>query len=188
MSQQTQINTAAASATSPQAELGGFTSPPTPRAETALSLEHQAALNFAAKAGKQRYIDRISALVNTGRITPDYANKTLAPFLQDLQLSFDAQGEPVSTELDKLLLALEALPQNQILGAPLTAAVRRNGDQMFALAVPGAAEIPNDHLWQSADTGTPSEEEAQAIVNQQFENTGRAHMIRGPRNWAGRQS
>jgi len=181
MSQQNQTVPSPSSSAGPNAQAAPPTSPP---ATVALSQEHQAALNFASKVGRQMYIDRIDKLVNSGRITPDYANKTLSPYLSDLRLSFDADGNPMSGELDKLLLALEALPQNQVIGGSVVSGIRSNGQQMFSLATQ-PTEVPNEHLWRD-NTAEPSEDEAIDIVNQQFQNTGRSHFIRGPQRMTGR--
>lgn len=64
-------------------------------------------------ARKQNYGQRINALLATGRVTKDYADKTLAPMVNGYAFSLQADGNPAPTALDATLAALEALPAKQ---------------------------------------------------------------------------
>lgn len=53
---------------------------------------------------------RIAALLQSGRITKEYADKFLTPHLAGFQMSFGADGKQTKHVLDSLLEAVEALP------------------------------------------------------------------------------
>jgi hypothetical protein len=70
---------------------------------------------FAEGQARKSYIDRIEALVKTGRTTPAYALKHLKTLVEGFALSLGDDGEPKKGLLDELLEALEAIPENTVL-------------------------------------------------------------------------
>jgi polyhydroxyalkanoate synthesis regulator phasin len=58
---------------------------------------------------KERYKDKISALVSSGKISESYAQEALYPLVDAVQMSFK-DGVPEKNHLDLTLQALEALP------------------------------------------------------------------------------
>lgn len=59
---------------------------------------------------KEKRAHRIAALVASGRVTQDYADKHLQPSLEGFQMSLGADGNPAPAAIDTLLVALEAMP------------------------------------------------------------------------------
>lgn len=114
--------------------------------EVKLSEEDQASINFARKIGRKTYVSRVENLVTSGRVAPAYAKERLAPYLDDLQLSFDSEGNAVAGQLDVLLEALEALPQASTLtGAASTVAKRTKGAfNENAFSLEATEQIPED--------------------------------------------
>ena len=58
---------------------------------------------------QERYKDRISALVTSGRVNQSYADSNLLPLVNSIQMSFK-NGKAEDNHLDLTLKALEALP------------------------------------------------------------------------------
>lgn len=77
-------------------------------------------LVFASKQAVQSYKSRVTALLESGKVTPAYVKKTLNPLLEGFQLSFNDAGEPNATNLDVVLEALEAQPGNALIGPAKT--------------------------------------------------------------------
>ena len=149
--------------------------------ELKLSTEDQAAINWARKNASKSYQDRIEACVKQGKITPKLAKDTALPLLQDLKLSFDAEGNPVKTPLDMVLDAWEAIPAQSVLTgrSPRSARATKGSlltGEAFSLTA-GMEEIANANLDDETDPMegdrfSLTEEEADKILDEQFKASG----------------
>ncbi len=76
-----------------------------------LTAEERAAIEYAREQLVRGFRERIDRLIQTGRITRDYAERELAPLLKDLRRTaqFGPRG-PIPGTLDAVLRALEPLP------------------------------------------------------------------------------
>lgn len=151
-----------------------------PKEPLKLSAEDQAAINWARKTSSVAYQSRIEACVKQGKITPKLAKETALPLLKDLQLSFDAEGQPVKTPLDMVLEAWEAIPANSVLTgrSPRSARATKGSvftSEAFSLTA-GMEEIGNAQLDDESDPTEEkfalTEEEADKIVDEQFKASG----------------
>lgn len=70
---------------------------------------------------------RIAGLLQSGRITKEYADKFLTPHLAGFQMSFGADGKPAKHVLDSLLEAVEAMPAPQRMNAGFGVPPQFNG-------------------------------------------------------------
>lgn len=61
---------------------------------------------------RERYKERIAALVTSGRVEQSYADQSLLPLINSIQMSFQ-DGKAVENHLDLTLKALESLPVKQ---------------------------------------------------------------------------
>jgi len=148
--------------------------------EIQLSQEQQAAINFARKQAGKAVKTRIEALVATGRITADYANKILAPRLKGMEVAFSADGQTINSDLDDLLEMLEALPQGTVLTG-MSSAPRRTKNQRFGDAFALAVDVQEEEApFASMDTPDDemTDEEAEKIVALQLKAAG-VTMARG---------
>ncbi len=106
---------------------------PKPPAESLeLSLEDKAAINFARKVATNDYKGRIERCVSLGKITPATAKETALPFLEDLKLSFDAEGERQKAPLDAVLEAWEAIPSHSTLTGMNSATAKATPTGIFS--------------------------------------------------------
>lgn len=79
-------------------------------APVALSEQHTQLISLATKTNQEGFIQRIHALINTGRISQDFATKELLPLINGYQLSLDKTGQTIAGSLETTLKALEAQP------------------------------------------------------------------------------
>lgn len=121
-----------------------------------------------ALAGLQtrRITERLTSLVESGRVSAEYVKATVQPMLEGcaMSLSIDEEGNLGPTSVDHLLTALEALPA----ASSLTG--KKIKDKTGKVLVGGVAmnlEAPND-----ADSVEMTEEKAQEIASQVLKNVG----------------
>lgn len=112
-------------------------------------------LSFATAGHKKSYLERIAALVSSGRIPQKAADEQLLPLLEGITLSFGKDGKPETTALDPVLTTLEMTPSM----------VARQSDVMLGTAV----EHPDG--WDGADVEL-TDAEADKVVDEQFRNSG----------------
>jgi hypothetical protein len=108
-----------------------------PTVTVKMSIEDQAAVNLARKALRKDYENKVSRLVNEGKITPQFAKKELAPKLENLQFAFDDAGNQIDTPFDTLLKAIDQLPKGASLTGPTSGSKAQKsvifGQQAFSL-------------------------------------------------------
>ncbi len=80
--------------------------PPNPNHDAKMALM----MSMLNKSESEKRITRVTALINSGRITEEYAKEYLEPQLDGFKMSFGSNNEPLPHELDTLLVALEAAP------------------------------------------------------------------------------
>jgi hypothetical protein len=103
---------------------------PTPPVQ--FSAEQQAALNFAKKSTRQQYVDRITACVKRGKVSPTTAKSLAEPMLKDFEVAFSAEGEIVKGPLDYVIEAWEQIPDGSVLtGASPTSAKKKEDAGIF---------------------------------------------------------
>lgn len=85
----------------------GAASQPTP---VALSEQHKQLMTLATRTQQEGLVQRIHGLIQTGRVSQDFATKNLLPLVNGFQLSLDQLGQPVVSPLETTLTALEAQP------------------------------------------------------------------------------
>lgn len=118
--------------------------------------------NVLDKNFKERYLDRISNLVQGGKITQEYAQANLQPMVESLKVSdaimmgIAADGELPKNAVEVTLNALESLP-----GVPSGEPVQKSNDTLWMSNRPsGASSVPSPH-----EVSKVSDEEANDIIN-----------------------
>lgn len=135
-----------------------------------LSQEIQAQMAFAKKTIAQNYRSRVEQLVRTGRCTPAYANKHLKPLLDDIQLSFDSQGNAHAGHLDVILNSLEALPQGNTLTGLTPTTARKGRNEKFEEAYSLGGDVQEEEFHD--DFAPMSDAEVDQVVQEQFRSAG----------------
>ena len=79
----------------------------------AFSIQTKGLSTYAATQRKADYDRRINALISSGRITKDAADKTIRPHLASYAFSLSPEGVPAVQPIDGILEVLEALPATQ---------------------------------------------------------------------------
>ncbi len=120
---------------------------------------------FAENQARKSYIDRIEAVVKTGRIPPAYAVKELKPLVEAFALSLGEDGTPKKTVLDQLLEAIESIPENTILNVSGTAKASKEANAKKGIAFSFEEPLPEGLEGASA---TASEDEALKAADEQI--------------------
>lgn len=99
-------------------------------APVALSLPDQQYISIATKSVQQGYVNRINALVQKGSVPQKFASENLLPMVNGFQLSIDPKGNQTHSEIDTVLLTLEAVPS---LATPITGLLPGATGAQFAM-------------------------------------------------------
>lgn len=133
-----------------------------------MSAEHL--LAYASKQASKEYRDRIQAAIANGQCTPHFAKTKLLPMLEGFALSFDDEtGDPVKTNLDVALEALEHLPQNMLTKVRTTGkqATRRSE---FSMSAAEEVDLPPEYEGDPTDL---TDEQIDKVVDSQLASIGR---------------
>ena len=106
--------------------------------------------------------NRILALIQSGRITKEYADKFLTPHLNGFQMSFGADGKQTKHVLDCLLEAAEALPAPTRQNAGFNVPPQFSGINPALAMSLGIGATPPSGV---ADAGNPTPAQPYAEVN-----------------------
>lgn len=109
---------------------------------------------------------RIASLVESRRITREYADKTLRPMLESFKMSFDEGGKSIPDPLDMVLDAIEQMPAN-----PLTSKIVGGRSAASFVLPPELAKLVMSHEPEVED-GQVDDEEAEKIAKLFLANTG----------------
>lgn len=99
-------------------------------APVALSLLDKQYISIATKSVQQGYVNRINALVQKGSVPQKFASENLLPMVNGFQLSIDTKGNQTHSEIDTVLLTLEAVPS---LATPITGLLPGATGAQFAM-------------------------------------------------------
>lgn len=159
-----------------------------PTVTVQLSEGDQAAINWARGQVANGYQSRLEACVSKGQIDPKTATDFFGRIQKELQegtlaLAFSEGGQPQKNQYDFVIEQWERLPTGTSLtGHNLTSAKAQRaqtfGQQGYSLA---AAAVEQDPPTEPEDFNAPmSEEDADAILDIQFANSGKQQsQVRG---------
>ncbi len=146
----------------------------------ALADQNKQLFSVMNQQAKNSRATRINALIRTGRISKEYADTHLVPMLSGFKMSFNAEGQEVSSALDVTLGALEAQPQRTV-EADLAGGQKPNyaNAQIAQLApflmssvAPEGSESPSHPIQGFMTDGVLSEAESEDVAKRFMANVG----------------
>jgi len=146
----------------------------TPQARESFEKQAGLALEFAADFVRRDCQRRINALIETGQITPAMVAERLRPLVEGFEMSLDAEGKRIPTELDRTLEILEALPPNRTGMAGALTAGNQTPKPSKKRPLAGLAFGTEEPMPPGLETGgTVTPERAKEVVETQFAAAGR---------------